>query len=205
MFEKFTSVDSADFKQRYLGTYGFFRSSEKRTLVQIKGIAANKVTFIDRNKLDYFLQADSTADVGFEFVPPKSSYYNIKGGECVLISRIPSRQYLRGVCHRNTSIKGLNSGPMSIDFETLASVFESEETVQSALTASLASGQGFAISPQFAISLMMQQLYCFDTPIGSVKVNPTTRVFEVDLLQPDLWGVEVRDAFQRNGLSLEMV
>lgn len=203
MFEKFTSLGSADFKQRYIGTYGFFKEGEKKTLVQIMSINRDGVHFIDRNKSTYYLKPDSDSDVGFEFIPPKSSYYNIAGGDPVLITRLPARQYSRGVCDKNTRIKGLNLGAQEVGFPSLAAIFESKETVQSALSAGCKQGLGFAVSPQFAVSFKSKSLLCFDHSIGSVEYDRD--LFKINLDQPDVWGTEIRDAFARNNLKVELV
>lgn len=203
MFEKFTSLGSADFKQRYIGTYGFFKEGEKKTLVQISAITRDTVHFTDRNNSGYHLKADSLSDVGFEFIPPKSSYYNIAGGDPVLVTRVPARQYSRGVCDKNTMIRKLNLGGQEIGFNMLAAIFESKETVASALSSGYKDMLGFAVSPQFAVSFMNKDLRCFDHSIGSVEYNGD--LFQINLDQPEVWSTEIKDAFTRNNLKVEFV
>jgi hypothetical protein len=202
MFEKFTSAGHSDFKQRYLGTYGFFREGNKRVLVQIKAIDRNQVSFIDRNKIIYYLNADRDSDIGFEFIPPKTSWYNV-GGDCLLVTRVPARQYLRGLCDRNTSIRGCITGGRPVDFSTLVSIFESTISVEKAAADAVDKKTAFAVSPQFAISLQNQKIFCFESEIGTAELDKNK--FKIDLNQPDMWATEVRDAFARSNIEMELV
>jgi len=204
MFEKFTSVGHGDFKQRYLGTYGFFKEGNKRVLVQIKAIDRNQVTFIDRNKIVYYLNADRDSDIGFEFIPPKTSWYNVGGGDCLLVRRIPARQYLRGICDRNTQIIGCITGGKPVDFAALIAIFESTISVQKAAEQAVKSKSAFAVSPQFAVDLSTNKFLCFETSIGQATYSIEGK-FKIDLDCPEMWSTEVRDVFNRNNLEMELV
>jgi hypothetical protein len=81
MFEKFLSQNLESFKQRYEGTFGFYRNEEgKRLLVRLDSITARNCVFKDANGVDYRIRPDSEENIGFEFLPPKSQWYNTVDG-----------------------------------------------------------------------------------------------------------------------------
>lgn len=208
MFEKFTSVDSNDFRQRYQGTYGYFTHKGKRTLTRLDKIVSDGrssfVEFSDRDGLKYLLHPDSEdAGTGFEFLPPKSAYFNTPEGIPLLVSRIPARQYLRGICDRNTSITDMRNSNRAVDFASLITLFEQATPAGVALEKALKSGSGasgVAISPQFAVGLLTQQIRCFNQVIGSAEYSKG--LFTIELDSPELWSQEVTDAFRRSNLNV---
>lgn len=212
MFEKFTSEGSQDFRQRYQGTFGFFNHKGKKTLTQLKEIHANGrasyVEFVDRDDLSYKLNPDSEADdTGFEFLPPKCAWYNTPKGVPLLVSRIPAKQYLRGICDRNTSITTIRGSGMPVNFAQLIDIFEAKVSVAEAIKLKpikdYSTHGGFALSPQFALSNHFGTIHCFGTSIGSFKL--VDDVYQVELSTPELWATEIRDAFRRNNLKVELV
>ena len=128
MFEKFTSIESPNFRQRYQGTFGFFRKGEKKILVQLNSITTGDsralVDFSDRNGIKYKLYSDSDdASVGFEFIPPKCQYHDTTEGT-FLVKRIAAKQYLRGICDRNTSIRTVNGNARTVGFDILHAIYD---------------------------------------------------------------------------------
>lgn len=211
MFEKFTAANAGDFRQRYQGTFGFFIDGDKKTLSQLTEVGTGGsrpgVVFHDRNGEKYLLRSDSTQDRrGFEFLPPKSAWYNTKDGVALLVSRVPARQYQRGLCSKNTSLRDTADIEYPVDFKNLIKIFEDRVTVQEALATVLKnSGNphlGIAISPQFAINIAFKTIKCFATTIGEVIYSKVDEVFTVTLNSPDLWGIEVKDAFARSNLKV---
>ena len=208
MFEKFTSVDSQDFQRRYQGTYGFFTHQGKKTLTRLDKInadgRASYVEFSDREGLKYLLKPDSETDgIGFEFLPPKCAYYNTKSGTPLLVSRVPARQYLRGICDRNTSISTLNNDFLPVEFENLVTIFEERATPAEALIPALKAdlkNSGIAVSPQFAVGFKLGVIKCFNQAIGKAKYD--TGLFTISLDNPSLWQQEVMDAFRRSNLNM---
>lgn len=207
MFEKFTSLGSMDFKQRYQGTYGFFTNKGKRHLARLENVQAggsnNYVEFVDRDGMEYKLLQDSVEETcGFEFIPPKCAYYNTPDGP-LIVNRVPARQYLRGICDRNTSIKDLLARSHPVSFETLIKLFENKTSVKDALANALLSksaARGVAISSQFAVGFEEEVIKCFNTVIGRcVYVKDS---FVVTLESPELWQQEVTDAFKRANLGV---
>jgi len=211
MFEKFTSAESNDFRQRYLGTYGFFTRKGNKTLTKLVAInadgAASTVEFEDKDRLKYLLKADSMEEgLGFEFLPPKSAYYNTKDGEPLLVSRIPARQYLRGLCDKNTEIRNFVAS-VGVSFDTLEKIFGTTVPIPEAFAAmkdAEARGSlsaGLAISAAFVVSPSYKFIRCFNQTIGLCTLKGD--LFEIELDSPELWQQEVTDAFRRANLKVE--
>lgn len=203
MFEKLTSADSRDFATRYEGTYGFFTTERgSRLLVQLTRIDQDilpvVVHFQDKDKLTYHFVADS--DHGFEFIPPKSAWYNTQQG-AVFTYRHAQRQWSRGISRKNTSIQLLIAGTLTsqpVDFTWLLEIF----TPPASITQEVALEKGFswALSPQIALDNFLKRVYVFNEPVGSFR--KVGEVYHVALIQGALWGTEVTDAFRRNGIPL---
>lgn len=208
MFEKFTRQDAGDFRQRYQGTYGYFRRGTKKTLVRLDkvDIDNNVVIFVDIDGLTYDIQADASDDsIGFDFLPPKMAYHNTPAGT-YLLRRVPQRQFSRGLSERNITIKTLNGQAVEVNFHSLRDVFERPLQILQAFHRALALKTGvrersFAISPQFGISLDHNALFCFNDHIGNVTVSSevgiATPSVAVKLQDFTLWGTEIKDALAR--------
>lgn len=211
MFEKFTSSESNDFRQRYMGTYGFFTRKGNRTLTKLTSItadgSASTVEFEDKDKLKYLLKADSKEEgLGFEFLPPKSAYYNTTDGVPLLVTRIPARQYLRGLCDKNTEIRNF-SGNIGISFDSLGKIFGVDVPIMQAMAAMKKAikasdlNAGIAVSPQFVVSPIHKFIRCFNQTIGVCSLGEDD-VFTVELDSPELWQQDITDAFRRANLKV---
>lgn len=209
MFEKFTSAGSRDFQQRYQGTYGFFRDGDVRELSQLVRVNTDAsppyVEFRGADGRLFYIRADSKHENrGFQFLPPKSAYYNTEDGVPLLVQRIPARQYLRGVCDRNTQITNMSGDAFPVDFENLTKLFLKKVSIATAVEAMEKvyrdkSAAGIAISQQFAISIPFGRIKCFNATIGRCDYKDKT--FNVTLDDPDMWLTEVTDAFHRANLK----
>jgi hypothetical protein len=210
MFEKFTSQDAANFRQRYINTFGFFRQDGmKKLLVKINRID-NTVGFVDKDGIGYTLNADSANDVGFEFLPPDAGWSNTDKGAW-LVRRVPARQWSRGICPANTRIYtpgGLNT---AVDFDILSKIYEKSTPIPAALKRfngpQKRDDTGFlALSPQLALggrgTGKTSMLYLYDQMIGSATED--NEVFRVSLDDKEMWGTEVSDAFNRANIKMEM-
>jgi hypothetical protein len=209
MFEKFTSMESHDFRQRYQGTYGFFTHQGKKTLTRLDKVfaegKASYVEFSDKDGLKYLLHPDSENEgTGFEFLPPKSAWFNTKEGIPLLVSRIPARQYQRGICDKNTSITDIRNNNRPVDFEFLSMLFGQNISAASALVSAKETGNGaagVAISPQFVVGFNTHNIKCFNQTIGYAEYSKG--MFTIELDSPELWTQEVTDAFRRSGLAMQ--
>lgn len=217
MFEKFTSEDAHDFRQRYQGTYGWFKRKDKKLLVKLTtvdsdGFGEKVVHFADKDGVPYTLRADSADEsVGFEFIPPKTLYHNTSDGVAYLLTRVPARQYLRGICDRNTRIRSVGGNIVPIDFFSLLLLYDGKVTPLEAMETAFENSKkdvkkehSFALSGQFAVNLTRGAVYCLGAGIGyaNVATLPSGEL-QLSILLEDvsLWGQEVRDAINRAGIS----
>ena len=208
MFEKFTSRDAGDFRQRYLGTYGYFRRNGQQSLVRLDRINTDgshkSVEFVDCDGLRSELYPDSDDETtGFSFLPPRIAYHNTSNG-AYLLRRVAQRQYLRGISDQNMRITTVFGQAIPVDFQILRDLFDNPITAQEAVTRvrKIQKGGGersFALSAQFAINLDTNNLYCFGQRIGAATMSDT-EALSISLDDYGLWITELRDAIRRAGL-----
>ena len=116
----------------------------------------------------------------------------------VLITRIPSRQYARGICDRNTSIRTTYGSALGVNFDTLTKLFlEKPITAKYLMMQPIKkdTDNSFAISPQFTISKLFNTIKCLGVNIGRAEVKDDHVLVELDDYQ--LWGTEIIDALRR--------
>lgn len=192
MFEKFLSANVEAFRQRYEGTYGFYRDeNKKRLLVRLESIGTAVCAFVDANGIEYRLNTNSERDIGFEFLPPRSAWYNVEEG-AYYTQRLAQRQFSRGVTDRNLGVYYLNKDRMwrkEIDFPTLAALYEGAMTPKEAI--GRLGNRSFALSRQFALD--RAGVWLLEEKIGTYR-KEKDKVF-LTLAEPDLWRTELTDAF----------
>jgi hypothetical protein len=205
MFEKFLRAGAADFRQRYEGTFGFFRNQDgKKMLVQLTQVREDQCNFIGDNGQDYLIKPDAPGEIGFEFAPPKAAFYN-GDKRAILVERIAARQFQRGISSRNTQIAQLRPtggwDALPINFETLQKIFMKAVAPKDAFAA-WATRESIALSPQFAVSIRTANAYVFDKKIGTYQ--RTDRHFAFKLDEPDLWRVELVDTLKALDCTAEV-
>lgn len=206
MFEKFTGEGARDFRQRYQGSYGFFRKGGKRHLVRLTDINSDHsppfIRFTDKNGESYSLNADAQDDVGFEFLPPRSCWRNTPTYGAILSRRIATRQWIRGVHDSNTAFVIPRIKNLNVTFQILEELFLAEApdflaTTEAMLKAGLqryvALNESFAVGP-------FGEILLFDTAVASFTKKEDE--FVVKLFDSKLFGVEIKDAFTRNNLKV---
>jgi hypothetical protein len=125
VIDSLTPLNAADFKQRYLRSYGFLVGDDNtRKLVYISEVASRMVKFSCLEGKDFFVNAGS--GVNFEFLPITRGWFNTRNGP-VLLQRVPAKQYTRGISGNNTRVYQLNkSGDVvqcDISLDVLLDVF----------------------------------------------------------------------------------
>lgn len=195
MFEKFLSQGARDFRQRYEGTYGFFRDDEhKRMLAQLVRITDTQCIFHDSRGVEYRLNADADGDKGFEFIPPKSGYFNTDIG-AMYVQRNAARQFQRGVSGNNTSVYLLSKGsliPREISFPVMVFLFEKAREPRDSLDAFLMKKIP-SWSPSSPFCFDANNVWVFAERIGTWSMKDT--VFNVNLNDKTLYRTEIADAF----------
>jgi hypothetical protein len=212
VFEKFLSNNSGDFRQRYEGTFGFYRGEDgKKLLVRLEAINERVCLFIDKNGLEYRLNVDSEKDIGFDFIPPKSGYYNtlMDDGtlQPVLVSRVPARQFQRGVSSKNTKITRLIAGQAAaipFNFPILEKIYLTALSTEEAFGRwnNNPKAGAVAISKQLALDATVGKVLLYENWIGTFKKKDTHFTCKLD--EPALWRTEITDAFRALGCTTEV-
>lgn len=203
MFEKFLSENIENFRQRYEGTFGFYRDGgNRRLLVKLTEIAGNQCNFVDARGVTYNVRPDHPNEVGFEFLPPKSMWYNTEYG-AMFAQRIASRQFQRGVTAKTLSIVLLHKGELvdrRVDFPNLSAMYEGKNSPKDSLEG-LSKGRSLALSGQFAVDTGI--VYLLRERIGTYEQTKGSH-FRFKLAEPDLWKTEITDALRAMGCSADI-
>jgi hypothetical protein len=204
MFEKFQSANVESFRQRYEGTYGFYRDNTNkiRKLCRLDAIGNSRVDFVDKEGITYNIRVDAKHDAGFEFLPPKSQWYNTKDG-AVWVQRVAARQFSRGITHRNVNASLLQKGllrPMTVDFTILSEIFETPISASEAIKEF--DQKSVAISGQFALDSASGRVLVMNEIIGDFKKDGKKFTFKLN--EPSLWKTEITDALNALGYSSEI-
>lgn len=123
-------------------------------------------------------------NVPFEFIPTSRGWYNMKNGNLpVLLSRIPQKQYRRGICEDNTRAVDARGGRKEIGFPLLLNL-DKEYYFDSKL-------RGCAISPVFC--LYNSGVYFFNRHMGNYYIsNGKVNAKVSDLIYQELSDVSSR-------------
>lgn len=203
MFEKFTAAGAADFRQRYEGTYGFYRDENgKRLLTKLSYIRNEVCVFIDSRGVEYRLNPDAESNIGFEFIPPKAAYHNTPN-ETILVSRIAARQFQRGLSYKNTNLWSLMPGGLmqvKMDFPLLERIYLKAISPRDAVAA-FSTRSSVAISKQLALT-SLGVVFLYEKPIGKYTRKDNHLSFKLD--EPSLWKTEVQDACRDIGFTVEV-
>lgn len=199
MFEKFLSENADNFRQRYEGTYGFYRDGTKRLLVKLVSISPDQCQFVDGRDVMFSIRPDHPDNIGFEFLPPKAQWYNTKIHGAVHTQRLAHRQFQRGVTSKTLEIMRLKGGalhPIRVDFRNLSAIYEDGMKPDEAFP-SLKEGGSVAISGQFALGSGI--VYLLKEPIGTYIQDGKRFTFKLE--EPQLWRTEISDALNLMGCS----
>ena len=191
--EEFKSDSSRDFHARYGGTFGWYeRAIDDRLLVQLKESDQMSLHFEDQNGIKYEAQADK-GNV-FCFIPVERKLHNVDG-DVWMTSRIPARQWKRGMCAANTRIHSLSDNrKLPVNFSTISNLFANSTEQERAFRKGMA--VNIAISDSFAI--VGSKVYLYDIEIGVFKK-------EQIVLNDNLFIQEVKDVVSRNKYDITVL
>lgn len=197
MFDKFLSANARDFSQRYQGTYGFFRNKEEKPWLAKITAVEGTVTFINKAGVPFELAPDRPDDIGFQFIPPRSGYFNTTFGT-IYVKRVAARQFQRGISDRNTQLFLLQEDwgfkQLPVNFQWLEAVYDSSITVATAYRKFL-EGSLFsvAINNQFAIDKQVVRVY--EHEVGSIE-EIAPNMLKLNLKDKSLFRTEITDALR---------
>jgi hypothetical protein len=191
MHDTFNSDNARDWQQRYGGTFGFLMRGSERVLVQFTDQTENYVYFkTESDGISY--HAKINAGTSFEFIQVDNAWFNGKSGTVYLLSRLPNRQWRRGICKANTSVlmsQGNYVDQASISFKILNDIYYTATPDYSCK--GLISTQR-AISRSFAI--VHPYLYFYDQVVGKLNENTIVLNSKGVLIKQEL-----TDVMRRNG------
>lgn len=134
---KFSSVNSRDIEKYFHGTWVKFPvdleagHTDPDTLVLIDRVTKQMVSGTDEKGQRYvvYLSEDPELSYDFEYILPIKSYFSYKGEAC-LLSRVPARQWKKGISSENTQILLLtrygNFNKLNLTSELLAAYTKKE-------------------------------------------------------------------------------
>lgn len=190
----YRSENYRDFHQRYHCTYGYLLLHGEKKLIYLTDIGSGRAEFIDKNKREGYVYSD--ADLEFEFIPVTHGWV-ANSTNCCLLSRVPNRQWKRGICESNTSFSVFYGKdkviPTDLDvFDLLDTI--SEEALQGSYDAWKAGTRvNCVLSKHFAIN-SYRKVFFFDKLIG----NYTEDGFVLD---SDLVSQELKDLLVRRHIN----
>lgn len=186
---EFTSGGARDFRQRYLGVFGFFpKENGQDVLVRMTDINENKSIFEDKEGVTYTAYANR--GVFFKFVPIERKLFMHKGKVCLAQRRV-ARQYSRGINEVNTAFTYLSG------YDTCSVSFDTVHSYTQPIPEQKLNPEQYILSPMF--SIVNTHLYVYDRRIGVYS-----HVRDVLTVSNDLFIQEVKDAVARRGLATKV-
>lgn len=194
MREEFTSAGQADFQQRYVGTYGWYPTNNKKHLVLLEEISGGELSFRDSEGTPYRAYADK--GVMFDFIPLNKGVYNLQNTDDVIyVNRVPARQWQRGISAANTALFSFaEQQNRTVVFKLLEDIFRDPPIDPRSLMEN-AKRRYIALSNQFCIADDM--LYVYHLQIGK-------RIENEFVLNSNLFEQEVKDLVKRLGLQINV-
>lgn len=207
MFEKFLSNNVDNFRQRYEGTYGFYRTNDGRRILTMIRSVGQVCEFVDANNINYTLNADSPNNIGFEFLPPRSQWYNTATGP-MFVKRGARRQWQRGISAANTLIyyplmNRVNLAATAVNFVNLEKIYNDVNTPSFLQAWNLFKQHKAPCAISRAFAFAFGNVWLYDTPIGTYTYAEG-KLF-LSLGQPDLWGNEIKDALKPFNTPMEIL
>lgn len=193
MKELFSADTWSDFRQRYANTYGWYeKDNGEQVLVQVTSVNERSTTFVDKNGLTYYANADKGN--AFHFIPVQKGlgYYD---KDIICVSRTPARQWKRGICLDNTRLRNISQQTsMDLSHKLLES-FLDKEKIKGRLEEFKKSFTGHVILNSF-LSLT-NNVMIYENIIGKF-IKKDRKI----TLNNDVFQQEVLDALKYNGLDI---
>jgi len=193
MYDTYTQENQRDFAARYCDTFGWL-IDEKRNNKRLVYLAET-----DGDHLYFYSQLGGVkqhtiagAGVMFEFIPVDHGWFKADNGAIYLLTRVPARQWKRGISRSNTSITGITGNNVPVNFEVMSSIFN-EKNPQ---TYTYSSARPIALSKHFAIDAK-KNVFFYDSLIGT-EDNGIITLKNNHVLQ------ELQDLVRRKKLPLEI-
>lgn len=190
MIDTLTNDSWEDFSRRYNHTYCWLLRGQEKLFVFIEDITPDAVKFSCGGNMSFSARADT--DTKFEFIPVDRGWYNTSDGSILHLSRVPERQWRRGISNGNTVAHDAALFPVDLTYKRLASVFNHANPRAFDLRNS------HALSKHFAWSANKEGLFFHHALIGTAQDGDK---FMVD----HQFVQEVTDAVRRAKINMGVI
>ena len=188
----YTRYNARDFIQRYVDTYGWLlRDDGTRKFVHITQAEEGRLYYETDGSAEFYALRDRGQI--FEFIPVNKGWFNGTDGP-VFLSRVPARQWKRGISGSNTEIQKFTDGVLInyiLNYTELSKVFNDDFNVKN-YPDTFKPG---ALSKHFC--LVNNNLWFYDTVIGILEGT----TFK---LSNDIVAQELKDLIKRKGWQLHV-
>ena len=183
-----TTLDREGWRQRYRNSYGFLvNKDETKTLCYINDVTQTEVRFTTPQGGGFFAYHDR--GIVFEFLPITRGWFFTTTYGWVLLTRVPARQWNRGICETNTRVDHLDKRgkftQIPLTLEILEDVFIKKPKAPSGSS----NGVVFLITAD--------TVYFYSQKVGSVKEQTIT-------LFSELVRQELSDFIRRQGFTYKV-
>ena len=174
-----------DIRKYYEGSYVKVAEFGDK-FVYIHKVCKDAVFFNDSENNEGVIHLNEAAPYSLETILPHKTMFTLEN-KCYLLSRIPQRQYHRGLTQHNCQVSVLGAsgwGPAAINYRVLAGYVNKPAypPLDEAITLSAGS---VALSARFAYHVTQKTIYCDTLVVG--KVNPVLRTVSCNrLLAPEI-------------------
>ena len=188
--------NAGDFRQRHQNTYGFIKVNDKRMLVHVDEVNGSFVSFSDID--GYKFTSNAGSDFEFEFIPVERAWHNTEHNP-IYSSRVPARQWQRGVCDGNTRLLAVSDkgrvDSVACDFKQIASIFTFPGLTPLQINKRFEEGKAVALSKAFAVS-QLGAVYLYDRAIGTLNLKERKLKLNMPIVMQEL-----SDAFRDSGIA----
>jgi len=193
MKDTLTPFNRDDFRQRYKSNYGFLTTEQGRRLVFIQDVTPDRVSFVTDDRGDMYY-ANAGAGIMFDFLPIVRGWYPTQDVP-VFLTRIPAKQYHRGISANNTAVMQATGDWLrgaELNLTLLSQLFETPaEYSYKDFTSGVVNY--CVLSKAFCIS--DNTVYFFTQIVGSYIEGTIT-------LQSSLIQQEINDVIRRRGINI---
>jgi hypothetical protein len=186
-----------DIQRYYESTWVKFRE-EGDKLYFIQKVDEDSIVGIDEDGNEFVFTLDNTAPYTLDYILPSKACFQFKSRVLVL-SRIPAKQYQRGLSASNTQVVDLTGRNQPLSFTILKEFVNKQQylTLDAALF-DRKRRHSAALSSRFSLLCENNALFLDTIRIGYVFVK------EKRVMAPKIFWPEIRDLMNMSPLSKEM-
>ena len=185
----FNSTNHDDINRYYRNTFVKFKETGD-ALYYIRSVNSEVVRGTDQHGTEFELWLSDEHPYEVDYILPNKSFFQNKKRACML-SRIPAKQYQRGLSTNNTRIVCMNrsggSQNMDLSFDVL-SEFVNKQAFPSLAKAILnkAKDHSIVLSPRFAYVPDIRSIYADHTIVAEVNVDEKRIFVKHPIFRPEI-------------------